>query len=96
MPTYEFRCKSCGDVTSISASVQDRPSQIECGACNGGTATRIVSKPNVVLSSKSKLSRLDPKYDKMVDQAMSKTASADPDHLLRQMRDPATGSPDRD
>lgn len=54
----------------------------------------IVSGANVVLSSKSKVDRLDPKYDKMVDSAMSRNPAADPDRLLGKMRDPAGGRPD--
>ena len=45
----------------------------------------------MVLSSKSKIERLDPKYDKMVDSTMAKNPLADPDQLLHKMRDPGSG-----
>jgi hypothetical protein len=40
------------------------------------------------LSKASKLERLDPKYDKMVDRAMKSTPQADPDRYLERMRVP--------
>jgi len=49
-------------------------------------AERIVSRPSVHLSKMSKLEKLDPKYDKMVDRAMKNTASADPDRILEKMK----------
>ena len=45
----------------------------------------------MVLSSKSKIERLDPKYEKMVDSTMAKNPLADPDRLLSKMRDPGAG-----
>ena len=38
------------------------------------------------LSSASKVARLDPKYEKRVDQAIRNTPLADPDRLLRRMK----------
>ena len=56
--------------------------------------TRIVSRPFIQLSAKSKVGRLDPKYDKMVDRAMKNTTSADPDRLINRRGDIAKGRPD--
>ena len=81
-------------MSSIFASVEERPVAITCSHCDSNDTHGIVSRANVVLSSKSKVERLDPKYDKMVDSAMKKNPKADPDRLLRKMRDPATGRPD--
>ncbi len=94
MPTYEFRCTKCLEVSSIFASVDKRPSSVVCSSCGSEETHAIVSRPNVVLSSKSKVERLDPKYDKLVDSAMARNPAADPDRLIRRMRDPATGRPD--
>ena len=85
MPEYEFRCSRCGDVSTRVATVAARPRTIECARC-GGKAERILSRPAVKLSSASKVERLDPKYDKMVDRAMRNTPHADPDRLLKRMK----------
>ena len=94
MPTYEFRCTECLEVSSIFASVDSRPTSIVCSSCGSEETRAIVSRPSVVLSSKSKVERLDPKYDKLVDSAMARSPTADPDRLIRKMRDPAKGKPD--
>lgn len=69
------------------------PARLACDAC-GGTATRIISRTAVRLSSGSKVGRLDPKYDSMVDRAMRNTADADPNRLLNRRGDIAKGRPD--
>jgi len=38
------------------------------------------------LSKASKLDRLDPKYDKLVDKAMQATPLAEPDRLLKKLK----------
>ena len=92
MPLYEYRCADCGAVTSKLASLDDIPRHVEC-AC-GGTAGRILSRPAVHLSKRSKVARLDPKYDAMVDKAMRGTPAADPDRLINRRGDIAKGRPD--
>lgn len=93
MPIYEYRCRNCGAVTGRLASINDIPAEIACERCHA-TATRIISRPAVKLSAKSKTARLDPKYDRMVDQAMRNTPSADPDRLINRRGDIAKGRPD--
>ena len=88
VPFYEYRCQDCLKLSEISSSVIDKPPSICCRHCGSENTRPIVSQSNVVLSSKSKTERLDPKYDKMVDSAMAKNPLADPDRLLRKMRDP--------
>ena len=93
MPLYEYRCGACGAVTSRLASVAAIAPTVECERCPG-VAARIVSRPSVHLSKRSKVGRLDPKYDQMVDRAMRNTASADPDRLINRRGDIAKGKPD--
>ena len=93
MPVYEYRCTNCGAVTSTLASIKAIPEAIEC-TC-GGTSVRIVSRPSVHLSKGSKVARLDPKYDAMVDKAMRNTPTADPDRLVNRRGDIAKGRDDR-
>lgn len=93
MPIYEYRCRQCAAVTGHLAPVREIPAEIACERC-GERATRIVSRPSIRLSAKSKVGRLDPKYDRMVDRAMRNTASADPDRLINRRGDIAKGRPD--
>lgn len=85
MPTYEFRCERCDAVTAVTTAIAARPAEVACEEC-GGVARRIVSRAAVRLSGASKVERLDPKYDRMVDRAMQNTQSADPDRLLKRMK----------
>ena len=92
MPLYEYRCAECGAVTSTLASINDIPREVAC-VC-GGVAARIVSRPSVHLAKGSKVGRLDPKYDAMVDKAMRDTPGADPGRLINRRGDIAKGRPD--
>jgi len=86
MPVYEFRCPHCAEVTSHVCAVADRPGSLACEHCGHPGATRIVSRASVRRSSASKVARLDPKYDQMVDRAMRNTPQADPDRVLRRLK----------
>lgn len=93
MPIYEYRCPACGAVTGTLASVSAIPADVPCEKC-GKPAARILSRPSVHLSARSKTGRLDPKYDKRVDQAMRGTTHADPDRLINRRGDISKGRPD--
>jgi len=86
LAVYEFRCADCGEVTSHWCSIAERPVTVVCTHCGAPGATRIVSQASVRLSSASKVARLDPKYDKMVDRAMKNTPQADPDRVLKRLK----------
>lgn len=85
MPLYEYRCADCGTLTSALRTLSESTVPVPCHAC-GLPAQRIVSRPSVHLSKTSKVERLDPKYDRMVDRAMRNTQNAEPDHHLRRAR----------
>ena len=85
MPIYEYRCSECGELVSALRKVAEASDPIACDHCDG-IAMRIVSRPSVHLSKMSKVEKLDPKYDKMVDRAMHNTRAADPDRLLKKMK----------
>ena len=55
------------------------------GSCRGRRCTS---------SKGSKVGRLDPKYDAMVDKAMRDTPGADPERLINRRGDIAKGRPD--
>ena len=92
MPVYEYRCRQCGVDSSVISRVTDYLPEQVCEHC-GGVAERKISTPFVRLSKASKLEKLDPKYDKLVDRAMRSTPLADPDRLLKKMK-PFDKSPD--
>ena len=85
MPVYEYRCEECGRVTAATHRITDAPKRLDCEHC-GADAHRIISRSSIHLSAASKVARLDPKYDKMVDQAMKNTQNAEPDHLLKRTK----------
>ena len=85
MPLYEYRCPACGEISTVVARISEVERTTPCEHC-GAVAERIISRPSVHLSKASKLDRLDPKYDRMVDSAMAKTPRAEPDHLLKKMK----------
>ena len=93
MPLYEYRCGACGEVTTVMASVSASNDAVNCELC-GAETHRIVSRPSVHLSSRSKVRRLDPKYDKMVDQAARNSPNSDPDRLINRRGDVAKGRDD--
>ena len=93
MPLYEYRCANCGTVTTQLQGVGQAPARVPCQNCRAD-AGRILSKPSVHLSAGAKVARLDPKYDKLVDQAMANTASADPSRLINRRGDIAKGRDD--
>jgi putative FmdB family regulatory protein len=86
LPVYEFRCSACGELTSHWCAIADRPATVVCSHCGKPDAERIVSRASVRRSSASKVARLDPKYDRMVDQAMKNTPEGDPDRVLRRLK----------
>lgn len=85
MPLYEYRCTACRAITTALRSTTDAAAAVRCESC-GAEATRILSRPSVHRSPRSKVERLDPRYDKLIDRSMARTSHADPDRLLRRMK----------
>ena len=51
MPTYERLCISCGVITDVTRTVDDRNAPLSCPVCGSDTHPKI-SSPNVVGSGK--------------------------------------------
>ena len=85
MPLYEYRCPSCQALTTALRSAAESGRLVRCERC-GAEAHRILSRPSVHRSRASKVERLDPRYDKMVDKVMANTQHADPDRYLKKMK----------
>ena len=94
MPYYEYRCAKCNEISTVFAHIDEKPTFVQCEHCGYARATPIVSKLSVKLSGLSKVERLDPKYDKMVDHAMNKDPKSDPMRYINRRGDPAKGKPD--
>jgi putative FmdB family regulatory protein len=86
MPIYVYRCRDCGDVTEAFASISSPADPIECEHCHGSATYRVIGRVVYHASENAKVARLDPKYEKMVDDSMRKSAGADPDRLLKKMK----------
>ena len=91
MPIYAYRCRSCGEVTDRLFAVAERQDHVHCEHCQGEDTYRVIGRTAYHASEASKPSRLDPKYEKMVDHSMQKSASADEHRLLKQMKPFSSG-----
>ena len=87
MPIYEYRCRECAWVSSVMQAAREHVQQIECDHC-GSQAHAIISRTNARLSLTSKVEKLDPKYDKLIDKQIANTPAADPDIYLKRMKTP--------
>jgi putative FmdB family regulatory protein len=92
MPIYAYRCRVCGGVTDAYASMTEPPASVECEHCHGVDTHRVIARVAYHASDNAKTSRLDPKYEKMVDDSMRKSRLADPDRLLRKMKPFGSGT----
>jgi putative FmdB family regulatory protein len=86
MPLYEYRCARCGRLTELRCAIAARPQTVACEHCGEAGATQVLTGAAVRRDSASKVARLDPKYDRLVDRAMRDTQHADPDRLLKRMK----------
>ena len=78
MPLYEFKCRGCSERLEKLWKNFNPPDSIECTECGSEDTFRIVSRVAFNRDVVSKLDSLDPRYDKMVDNAIGNTQSADP------------------
>ena len=86
MPIYEYRCQDCQSVNSVFLRSFSSPAPTGCQYCAGGQLQRIISKVTYVRSEADKFAQLDPKYTRMVDQALGNApANSDPDYHMSRM-----------
>jgi len=64
MPIYEFKCKSCLNVSSILAKGFALPEDLKCEKCGSTELVKIISKVNYHGSSGDRLAAYDPKARK--------------------------------
>ncbi len=86
MPMYEFQCAACDHISGIYFRTTTDTPAIHCRHCGSETVDRIMSAFASPLSEQNKMARLDPKYDKKVDQVLAKApADSSPNHYMRKM-----------
>ncbi|MGD8831761.1 MAG: zinc ribbon domain-containing protein [Pseudomonadales bacterium] len=91
MPIYAYRCRKCGRTTDHLAAVDQAPEHVTCEHCESDDTGRIISRVAYHASEASKTAKLDPKYDKMIDHAMNKSAGASEHRIIDKMK-PFTGA----
>ena len=86
MPIYEYRCHGCGGVNSVFLRSMNSPDPTTCRLCQGVGLQRIISRVAYLRSDADKLEQLDPRYYKMVDQALANApADSDPGFHMDKM-----------
>ena len=86
MPVYEYRCNKCQQISSFLVKTYGGSPNSGCHSCQSNEFERIISAVVYVRSESDKLSQLDPKYGKIVDQALSKAPlDTSPDHYVNNM-----------
>ena len=86
MPIYEYRCAVCGGVNSVYLRSFSAADPTACQLCGGGELNRIISRVAYIRSEMDKIEQLDPKYHKMVDEAIARApANSDPDYHMNRM-----------
>lgn len=86
MPIYEYHCQACHRVSSIFFKVTSAARAVNCSHCGDSDMERIMSSFSQGRTEADEYRNLDPRYYKMVDDAMGKASpGSDPDHYLRQM-----------
>ena len=78
MPLYEFACEICSKRTEKLWRSFTPPGSITCLSCGSNNTRRIISRVAFRRDLSSQLDSLDPKYDKMVDNALAGTQDVDP------------------
>lgn len=86
VPIYAYRCERCGAATEVLWRGFDPPETIACAECASRETRRVIGASAYHASTRSKLERLDPKYDRMVDRALASTPEADVNRHLRRMK----------
>ncbi len=86
MPIYAYRCNGCGEVTDRLTAVGAAADHVTCEHCASDDTRRIIANVAYHASEATKTSRLDPKYEKMVDHAMRKSENANEHRLINRMK----------
>lgn len=67
MPIYEYKCASCGRISSFFVQGFGDPEDLCCRACGGKELKRLISRVNYHQSQSDRLASYDPKAGKSGD-----------------------------
>lgn len=59
MPIYEYRCESCGGITSTLILRPQEKEKVRCAACQGERLVRIISRFSVHQTESRRLAEFD-------------------------------------
>ncbi len=65
MPIYEYKCKSCGQISEILVRTLNEPEELHCESCDSADLVRLMSRPGLIRSQgraePSELRPVDPR-----------------------------------
>lgn len=86
MPIYEYRCRQCRKTSSFYLRTYGAQPDSDCQHCGAAELERIISSVAYLKSEADKMAQLDPKYGRIVDQALARAPrDTDPDHYVKKM-----------
>lgn len=71
--------------------MKDRPPTVTCTHCSSDDTFQVITEQSIRLSGKSKVEKLDPKYDGLIDKTIEKNPLANPDRYINRRGDPSKG-----
>ncbi|HWO93486.1 MAG TPA: zinc ribbon domain-containing protein [Dehalococcoidia bacterium] len=79
MPIYEYECPNCRHRDQLYVrSVNNQPSPPACPQCGQEAMRRLISRALYIQDEATKVEQLDPKYEKMIDDADKPFKANDP------------------
>lgn len=85
MPIYVYQCSRCEVRTEVFQRTLSGGRTVRCDACGSAELERVFTPFAIYRSERTKLEQLDPKYHRMVDEAIRNTPEADPTRHLNRM-----------
>jgi len=50
MPIYQYKCRSCGEISELMLPIEQKDAMIICNSCNNSEMERQVSAPGLIKS----------------------------------------------
>jgi putative FmdB family regulatory protein len=85
MPLYVYDCNDCDHRFEVFLRSANAVAPSRCESCGSVSIARTVSGFAIARSELERLRALDPRYKRMVDEAVRNTPEADPERHLQKM-----------
>lgn len=97
MPLYVYDCGDCDHRFEVFLRSSTAAVPVKCESCGSASISRSVSGFAIARSELERLRALDPRYKRMIEEAVKNTPEADPERHLKKMTsfDSATEVGDR-